>query len=74
MTRTFDAVVIGGGINGSSIAYQLSKRGRKVAIIEKKQLACEASSAAAGMLAAQAEIEQDGPLFQFALKKPSYVS
>ncbi|MEK5340362.1 glycine oxidase ThiO [Weizmannia sp. FSL W8-1119] len=68
LTRTFDVVVIGGGINGSSIAYQLSKRGRKVAIIEKKQLACEASSAAAGMLAAQAEIEQDGPLFQFALK------
>ena len=68
MTSTFDVAIIGGGINGSSIAYQLSKRGRQVVLIEKNQLACEASSAAAGMLAAQAEIEQDGPLFQLALK------
>jgi glycine oxidase len=66
--NSFDVAIIGGGINGSSIAYQLSKMGRKVIIIEKKRLACQASSAAAGMLAAQAEIEQDGPLFQLALK------
>lgn len=66
--NSFDVAIIGGGINGSSIAYQLSKMGRKVIIIEKERLACQASSAAAGMLAAQAEIEQDGPLFQLALK------
>lgn len=68
MKNTFDVAIIGGGINGSSIAYQLSKRGKKVVILEKGTLACEASSAAAGMLAAQAEIEQDGPFFQLALK------
>ncbi|MDN3015658.1 glycine oxidase ThiO [Paenibacillus sp. BSR1-1] len=68
MENSFDVAIIGGGINGTSIAYQLSKMGRKVIIIEKDQLACQASSAAAGMLAAQAEIEQDGPLFQLALK------
>nr|WP_263327710.1 glycine oxidase ThiO [Neobacillus sp. Marseille-Q6967] len=68
MKKIFNTVIIGGGINGSSIAYQLSKMGRKVIILEKHLLACEASSAAAGMLAAQAEIEQDGPLFQLALK------
>jgi glycine oxidase len=39
-----------------------------VVMIEKNHLACEASSAAAGMLAAQAEIEHDGPLFQLAIK------
>jgi glycine oxidase len=66
--HSFDVAIIGGGINGASIAYQLSKMGRKVVIIEKERLACQASSAAAGMLAAQAEIEQDGPLFQLALK------
>ncbi|MFF2445485.1 NAD(P)/FAD-dependent oxidoreductase [Neobacillus sp. NPDC058068] len=68
MGNLFDVAIIGGGVNGSSIAYQLSKMGRKVIIIEKGRLACQASSAAAGMLAAQAEIEQDGPLFQLALK------
>lgn len=72
--KSFDVAIIGGGINGSSIAYQLSKMGRKVIIIEKERLASQASSAAAGMLAAQAEIEQDGPLFQLALKSQEMFS
>ncbi|PLS01168.1 glycine oxidase ThiO [Neobacillus cucumis] len=74
MKKTFDVAIIGGGINGSSIAYQLSKIGKRVVIIEKNHLACEASSAAAGMLAAQAEIEQDGPFFQLALKSQAMFS
>ncbi|MEH7416238.1 glycine oxidase ThiO [Neobacillus drentensis] len=68
MKKSYDVAIIGGGINGSSIAYQLSKMGKRVVVIEKNHLACEASSAAAGMLAAQAEIEEDGPFFQLALK------
>ena len=74
LENSFDVAIIGGGINGASIAYQLSKIGRKVIIIEKNQLACQASSAAAGMLAAQAELEQDGPLFQMALKSQKMFS
>ncbi|WP_256237048.1 glycine oxidase ThiO [Bacillus sp. EB600] len=66
--NSYDVVIVGGGVNGSSIAYQLSKMGRRVLMLEKGTLACQASSAAAGMLAAQAEIEQDGPFFQLALK------
>jgi glycine oxidase len=67
----FDVAIIGGGINGTSIAYQLAKMGKKVVLLEKNHIACEASSAAAGMLAAQAELEQDGPLFQLALQSQS---
>ncbi|MFB3164437.1 glycine oxidase ThiO [Neobacillus sp. 179-J 1A1 HS] len=74
MENSFDVAIIGGGINGASIAYQLSKIGRKVIIIEKNQLACQASSAAAGMLAAQAELEQDGPLYQMALESQKMFS
>lgn len=68
MKKTYDAIIIGGGINGSSIAYQLSKRGRSVAVIEKGRLAGKASGAAAGILGAQTELTDDGPLFQFARK------
>ncbi|MBT2738743.1 glycine oxidase ThiO [Bacillus sp. ISL-7] len=74
MENSFDVAIIGGGIIGSSIAYQLAKRGRKVVVIEKGRVACQASSAAAGMLAAQAELEQDGPLFQLALKSQAMFS
>jgi glycine oxidase len=72
--NSFDVAIIGGGINGSSIAYQLSKMGKKVIIIEKERLACQSSGAAAGMLAAQAELEQDGPLYQLALKSQAMFS
>ncbi|MFD0824816.1 glycine oxidase ThiO [Neobacillus sp. M.A.Huq-85] len=68
LCHSYDVAIIGGGINGASIAYQLSKLGKKVIILEKERLACQASSAAAGMLAAQAEIEQEGPLFHLAIK------
>jgi glycine oxidase len=68
MNKSYDAVIVGGGVNGSSIAFQLAKRGFKVAIIEKDQLACKASRAAAGMLGAQTELTEDGPLFQLARK------
>jgi glycine oxidase len=68
MKKSFDTAIIGGGVNGASIAFELAKKGRKVILLEKQQIAAESSRAAAGMLAAQAEIEQDGPLFQLALK------
>ncbi|MRH41830.1 glycine oxidase ThiO [Aquibacillus halophilus] len=68
MSDTYDAIVIGGGVNGGSTAYNLAKRGKKVLLLEKDRLASKASGAAAGMLAAQAELDEDGPLFQLAKK------
>jgi len=35
----FDAVVIGGGVNGTAVAYYLSKKGVKVALVEKNDIA-----------------------------------
>ncbi|MDL4839620.1 glycine oxidase ThiO [Aquibacillus rhizosphaerae] len=71
MKNTYDSIIIGGGVNGCSIAYQLAKRGHSVLIVEKDRLAEQSSGAAAGMLAAQAELDQDGPLFQLARKSRS---
>lgn len=66
MNKTYDAIVIGGGVNGGAIAFNLAKRGRKVLLLEKDRLASKASGAAAGMLGAQAELDGEGPLFQLA--------
>lgn len=66
MPNMYDCIVVGGGINGGSVAYYLAKRGKKVLLLEKDRLASKASGAAAGMLAAQAELDEDGPLFQLA--------
>jgi glycine oxidase len=65
----YDVIIIGGGIIGSSIAYEFSKRNKKVAILERNRLASEASGAAAGMLAAQVEMGLEvGPLFNLAIQ------
>ncbi|MBM7702717.1 glycine oxidase ThiO [Metabacillus iocasae] len=68
MNNYYDVLVIGGGIIGCSTAYQLAKQGVKVAIVERNQIGCEASSAAAGILGAQAEIDEEGPLLSLAIK------
>jgi len=46
-----DVAIIGGGVEGCSIAYQLSKAGVQVSVFEREEIAAEASSAAAGLLA-----------------------
>ncbi|AXN41155.1 glycine oxidase ThiO [Peribacillus butanolivorans] len=66
MNSIYDAIIVGGGVIGGSIAYQLAKRGKKVLLLEKDRLASKASSAAAGMLGAQSELESDNPLFTLA--------
>ncbi len=45
MTRKADVIVVGGGVIGSSTAYQLAKRGLKVLLLEKEDFASGASGA-----------------------------
>ncbi|QBP40302.1 glycine oxidase ThiO [Paenisporosarcina antarctica] len=68
MSYVYDAIVVGGGVIGGAIAYNLAKRGGKVLLLEKERLASKASGAAAGMLGAQAEMDGEGSLFQLARK------
>ncbi len=49
--RATDVLIIGGGVIGCAIAYQLSKAGVEVSVVERAEIASEASSAAAGLLA-----------------------
>lgn len=40
----YDVIILGAGINGCAVARELSKRGKKVAVIEKKSIGCGTSS------------------------------
>jgi len=51
--RAFDVAVIGAGIMGASAAFQLSRAGVSVIVLERGQSGCEASSANAGTLSVQ---------------------
>ena len=48
--KTYDAVVVGGGIVGGSVALELARRGLRAAVLDRQEFMREASWAAAGML------------------------
>jgi glycine oxidase len=63
-----DVIVVGAGLVGLSAARRLADRGVKVLVVESTRVGAEASSAAAGMLAPQAEAHSDSPLLALALR------
>ncbi len=62
--KTANVVIVGGGVIGLAVARALAVRGMKdVIVIERGGLGAEASSAAAGMLAPQAEADSPDEFF-----------
>jgi len=59
-----DVAILGGGIIGCALAEELARRGRRVVVIERGAIGAEASSAAAGILSAQMDLERPGPFFE----------
>lgn len=57
-----DVLIIGGGIMGTSAAWELAAHGANVVVLERSVPGAEASSAAAGILGAQAEAHAPGPM------------
>jgi glycine oxidase len=55
--RSFDTIVVGAGVIGLSIAYELLCRDRSVLVIDKDRPGAGASRVAGGMLAAVSEAE-----------------
>jgi len=50
MTQTADAIVIGGGITGTSAAYQLAQRGYSVTLLEKSYLGAGGTGRTVGLV------------------------
>jgi glycine oxidase len=72
-----DAIVIGAGIIGASIAWKLARAGLRVSILDAGTMGAEASWAGAGMLAPGGEVETRDIWLDLALESlqmyPDYV-
>jgi len=62
-----DVLIIGGGIMGTSAAWELARHGVRCLVLERSVPGAEASSAAAGILGAQAEAHAPGPMTELCL-------
>jgi len=72
-----DAIIIGAGIIGASIAWKLARAGRRVTLLDAETVGGEASWAGAGMLAPGGEVETRDIWLDLALESqrmyPAYV-
>jgi glycine oxidase len=67
MNAMADVLVVGGGVIGLAIAREAARSGLSVLLLERGETGCEASGASAGMLAAQLEGHDEGPLARLCL-------
>lgn len=63
-----DIAIVGAGVMGCALARELARRGRDVLVLERSIPGAEASSAAGGILGAQAEASEAGPFLDLALR------
>jgi glycine oxidase len=64
MASTWDAAIVGAGIIGCSIAFELAKAGMQVCVLEQGGIGEESSAAAAGMLSGQHGVTNLGARYQ----------
>ncbi|MDP3919905.1 MAG: glycine oxidase ThiO [Candidatus Omnitrophota bacterium] len=68
MPKTFDAIIIGGGIAGCGVANGLARRGWQVLVLDRSRGGGEASPHAAGILDPFLELNSQGPLLKLSLE------
>src|SRR5262245_42551344 len=64
MASTWDVAIVGAGIVGCSMAFELAKAGLQVCVLERGGIGEESSAAAAGMLSGQHGVTNLGPRYQ----------
>jgi sarcosine oxidase subunit beta len=62
MAQTFDAIIIGSGVVGNSIAFHLSERGLKPLVVERKSVGCGATGRSSGLVRMHYDLEIDSRL------------
>ena len=62
MKKTFDAIIIGGGVHGASTAFQLAQRDVKTLVLEKDTLASQATGRSSGLIRMHYDLEPESRL------------
>ena len=62
VVRSSDIVVVGAGVVGAAVAYELTRRGASVSIVDARAPGAGATQASGGMLAPYTEAAEGGPL------------
>jgi glycine oxidase len=63
-----DVIVVGAGIVGCAIAYELASRGTRVQVVDDRPLGMGATQASAGVLAPYIEAREGSPLLDLAVR------
>jgi len=68
VTPPGDIVVVGAGIIGCAVAYELARRGASVQIVDDRPAGSGATQASAGVLAPYVEARHGGPLLELTVR------
>ena len=68
MGRPSDIIVVGAGIVGCAVAYELARRGASVEIVDERPGAMGATQASAGVLAPYIEAREGSPLLDLTVR------
>ena len=62
MSQSFDAIIIGAGVMGASLAFHLSERGLKAVILERKTVASGATGHSSGLVRMHYDLQVESQL------------
>ena len=68
MQRPSDVIVVGAGIVGSAVAYELARRGASVEIVDERPVGMGATQASAGVLAPYIEARDGSALLEWTVR------
>jgi len=71
VVRSSDIVVVGAGVIGAAVAYELTRRGASVSIVDARVPGAGATQASGGMLAPYTEAAEGGPLLTLGARSRS---